>query len=88
VPLNLHAHQFRHAKASHWLEDGINIVQISRLLGHEQLETTMIYLDVSLEQKSDALSTLEEEDSREIPKKWKGSGKTLADFCGVRPIAT
>lgn len=21
VPLDLHAHQFRHAKASHWLED-------------------------------------------------------------------
>jgi site-specific recombinase XerD len=24
VPLNLHAHQLRHAKASHWLEDGMN----------------------------------------------------------------
>lgn len=40
VPLGAHAHQFRHAKASHWLEDGISIVQISFLLGHEQLETT------------------------------------------------
>ena len=88
VPLNLHAHQLRHAKASHWLEDGMNIVQISRLLGHEQLETTMIYLDVSLEQKADALATLEEEDTRNIPKKWKGSGTSLASFCGVRPIVT
>jgi site-specific recombinase XerD len=88
VPLGLHAHQLRHAKASHWLEDGMNIVQISRLLGHEQLETTMIYLDVSLEQKADALATLEEEDTRNIPKKWKGTGKSLASFCGVRPIAT
>ena len=43
VPVNLHAHQIRHAKASHWLEDGMNIVQISFLLGHEQLSTTMIY---------------------------------------------
>lgn len=25
VPLNLHAHQFRHAKASHWLENGMNL---------------------------------------------------------------
>jgi site-specific recombinase XerD len=88
VPLDLHAHQFRHAKASHWLEDGMNIVQISLLLGHEQLETTMIYLDVTLEQKADALSTLEEEDTRNISKKWKGKGSSLASFCGVRPIAT
>ncbi|MCL2639193.1 MAG: site-specific integrase [Oscillospiraceae bacterium] len=88
VPLDLHAHQLRHAKASHWLEDGINIVQISRLLGHLQLETTMIYLDVSLEQKADALTTLEEEDTRSLPKKWKGSGTSLASFCGVRPIVS
>ena len=38
VPINLHAHQIRHAKASHWLEDGMNIVQISFLLGHANLE--------------------------------------------------
>jgi len=88
VPLDLHAHQFRHAKASHWLEDGMNIVQISLLLGHEQLETTLIYLDVSLEQKAYALATLEDENIKNLPKKWKGKGSSLADFCGVRPIAT
>jgi len=88
VPLDLHAHQFRHAKASHWLEDGMNIVQISLLLGHEQLETTLIYLDVSLEQKSEALATLEEENAKKIPKRWKGKGSSLADFCGIHPIAT
>lgn len=38
VPLDLHAHQIRHAKASHWLEDGMNIIQISFLLGHANLE--------------------------------------------------
>jgi site-specific recombinase XerD len=87
VPLDLHAHQFRHAKASHWLEDGMNVVQISLLLGHEQLETTLIYLDVSIEQKSAALATLEEERSLNAPKKWKGKVANLASFCGVRSIA-
>jgi len=43
IPLSLHAHQIRHAKASHWLEDGMNIVQISFLLDHKQLNTTMVY---------------------------------------------
>ncbi len=61
VPLGAHAHQFRHAKASHWLEDGISIVQIGFLLGHEQLETTMKYLDITTEEKASALATLEME---------------------------
>ena len=61
VPLNTHAHLFRHVKASHWLEDGLNVLQVSFLLGHAQLETTMIYLDISTEEKAKAMATLESE---------------------------
>jgi len=86
VPTDLHAHQLRHAKASHWLEDGMNIVQISFLLGHAQLQTTMIYLDISTEQKAQALATLEDENDKSVPKKWKSSGKSLAALCGVRSL--
>ncbi len=86
VPLDFHAHQLRHAKASHWLEDGMNIVQISLLLGHEQLQTTMVYLDVTIEQKAKALATLEDENSRKVPKKWKDNKSSLANFCSVKPI--
>ena len=71
VPLDLHAHQFRHAKASHWLENGMNIAQISYLLGHECIQTTMIYLDITTKQKEKALETLENEVQRNITKKWK-----------------
>ncbi len=87
VPLNLHAHQIRHAKATHWLEDGMNIVQISFLLGHEQLETTMVYLDITTEQEVKALSTLEDENEKKISKKWKTPCDSLAGFCGVKPMA-
>ena len=86
VPLTLHAHQFRHAKASHWLEDGMNIVQISFLLGHEQLQTTMVYLDITIEQEAKALATLESENDKKIQPKWKDSIGTLTNFCGVKPI--
>jgi site-specific recombinase XerD len=86
VPETLHAHQLRHAKASHWLEDGMNIVQISFLLGHEQVETTMVYLDVTIEQEAKALATLEDENNRNIPKKWKSGKGSLANFCGIRDI--
>jgi len=86
VPANLHAHQLRHAKASHWLEDGMNIVQISFLLGHEQLKTTMIYLDITTEEEAKALATLEDENDKKVSKKWKNSGGGLAGFCGVKPM--
>ena len=84
IPESLHAHQLRHAKASHWLADNMNIVQIQFLLGHETLETTMKYLDVSPEMKLDALTTIETEKERAMPKKWKASNAdiSLTEFLG------
>ena len=85
VPLDLHAHQFRHAKASHWLENGMNIAQISYLLGHECIQTTMVYLEITTEQESKALETLEDENQKKILKKWKSiGGEGLDDFLGLR----
>jgi site-specific recombinase XerD len=86
VPIDLHAHQIRHAKASHWLEEGMNIVQISFLLGHANLHTTMVYLDITTEQESKALATLEDETKKDIPKKWKSHSKDLVAFLGVKKI--
>jgi site-specific recombinase XerD len=88
VPVNLHAHQIRHAKASHWLEDGMNIVQISFLLGHSNIQTTMAYLDITTEQEFKALATLEDENAKNTPKKWKSNMNNLAAFCGVKQIKT
>lgn len=86
VPWDLHAHQLRHAKASHWMEDGMNIVQISFLLGHEQLQTTMVYIDITLEQELKALATLEDESDKKVSKKWKNVKGGLAEFCGVKSM--
>jgi len=83
VPLNCHAHQFRHAKASHWIEDGLNVLQISFLLGHAHLNTTMDYLDIPTEEKAKALATLESETDKKIDKKWKNADGTLSNFCGL-----
>lgn len=86
VPLDIHAHQLRHAKASHWLENGMNIVQISFLLGHEQLQTTMVYLDITIEHELKALVTLEDENDKRVSKKWKSAKGGLAEFCGVKSM--
>lgn len=40
-------HTLRHSFSTHLLEDGMNIVSIKNLLGHENIETTLVYLQIA-----------------------------------------
>lgn len=79
VPLALHPHQFRHARAQHMLEDGVSVAELSKYLGHANIETTMVYLDVSIEQMRKALEKLEKDSNiPDAPKKWRGKSTEIA----------
>lgn len=82
IPVDLSPHQLRHSAACHWLDDGMNVVQISYLLGHEQLQTTMIYLEVTTAQKAKALEIIGKDNFKaNEEKKWIKDITKLTDLC-------
>lgn len=44
--LDVHPHTIRHSFAVHCLKQGINLRSLQKILGHSNLNTTQIYLDV------------------------------------------
>jgi hypothetical protein len=60
----VHCHTLRHSFATGLYEKGVPIERISQLLGHSNLDTTMIYSHISLAQKKDAVTRLDGRASR------------------------
>ena len=44
--LDVHPHTFRHSFAVHCLKSGMNIRSLEKILGHSDLATTAVYLDL------------------------------------------
>jgi len=54
-PKKLSPHCFRHSKAIHLLQSGVNLIYIRDLLGHADIQTTEIYARIDGEMKRKAL---------------------------------
>jgi integrase/recombinase XerD len=59
IAKDVSVHTLRHTYATHLLEDGLDIVSVKDLLGHECIETTMIYLHVAASGKRNPFSPLD-----------------------------
>jgi site-specific recombinase XerD len=59
---NYSPHSFRHSKAVHMLDSGVNLIYIRNFLGHSTIESTEIYARVGQEAVTKALS------NRKIPR--------------------
>ena len=80
VPEHVHSHQFRHSMATHLLEDGMNVFQISKMLGHESVETTMTYLGVTVSMTDSAIQKIESTAARSVRPIWKKNIRNLQNL--------
>lgn len=55
VPENVYPHLFRHSRAMHLYQEGMDLTLVSQWLGHSQLETTQIYAHADTEHKRKAI---------------------------------
>lgn len=63
IPKNVHPHLFRHSRAMHLYQHGVDLTLISQWLGHSQLETTLIYAHADTEMKRKAIEASVPEES-------------------------
>ena len=55
VPANIHPHLWRHTRAMHLYQHGVDLTLISQWLGHANLKTTLVYARADTEQKRRAM---------------------------------
>ena len=85
IPENVHPHLFRHSRAMHLYQGGMDLTLVSQWLGHANLQTTLIYAHADTEQKRKAIELAT---SRESPAKKNPSANvyTVSDEDTLRKL--
>lgn len=56
IPDHIHSHLWRHTRAMHLYQHGMDLTLVSQWLGHANLETTLIYAHADIEYKQRAMN--------------------------------
>lgn len=56
--VQVHPHVFRHSRAMHWLEAGMDLQHIKDLLGHSDIKTTEVYARLNIKMKQKILEKI------------------------------
>lgn len=70
IPKTVSPHCFRHSKAVHLLQAGVNLIYIRDLLGHCDLKTTEIYAKIDPKMKREALENAYQNPNPNQPPVW------------------
>lgn len=79
IPKKVTPHTFRHTKAMHLCQAGVDMIYIRDILGHVSLETTNIYAKINIEQMREALENAYPELSGADLPNWS-EDNSLMDF--------
>ena len=78
VPDNIHPHLWRHSRAMHLYQHGMDLTMIAQWLGHSNLETTEIYAYADTEAKRRAIEkAVRPKTSEVVPPKYAVSDEDL-----------
>lgn len=59
IPANVHPHMFRHSKAMHLLQAGLDLIHIRDFLGHVSIQTTEIYARADAKAREEAFNKMQ-----------------------------
>ena len=70
LPAKVHPHVFRHSRAMHWLEAGVDLQYVKDLLGHSDIKTTEVYARLSIKMKQRLLEDVHPQVQNEWQFSW------------------
>ena len=77
IPETISPHCFRHSKAVHMLQAGVNLIYIRDILGHESIVTTEVYAKVDSQAKRNAINNAYKSAAQSVYPSWREDANLL-----------